>query len=555
MDVKKAQIIFVEDQPDEARRVTGLLDAANGPGYKIEVVDRLGTALTLLQQRSFTLAILDFHQPDVRSIDAITRMGKTFQELPLIVLLDVQSQDLAQKALEAGAQDYLFKTELTTASLLRSIRYAIERKRTQVALRAAEERHALAVQAGRVGIWDWDLLSGAGYLDPHFKKHMGFEPDQLDDSREAWLGRVHPADRQKVSEALDAHLNGVTPVFEIEHRKLHMDGSIHWYLTRGTAMWNDAGVAVRLSGTDTEITDRVLAEEQLRLAGSVFESTAEGIFVTNDRSEIVSVNKAFSDITGYSADEVMGQNIHNFHTDQRDQDFFHQLWSSLEITGRWQGEIWNRRKDGEVYPEWLTISTVRDSHGRVTHLMGVFTDITFRKQAEENLRYLATHDPLTALPNRDLFRDRLNHVLERARRSSTNAAVMLIDLDHFKNVNDSVGHMKGDLILQSVAESLRSSLRESDTVARIGGDEFTVILEEISTLQDAAIVAQKLLQSLDRTFILDDRPFSITASIGISMYPENGQEPDTLLKNADIAMYRAKEVRNRYEFFSRMKEF
>lgn len=296
-----------------------------------------------------------------------------------------------------------------------------------------------------------------------------------------------------------------------------------------------------------ELVERQHVEENLRLAAKVIETTAEGVFITDADSKIISVNTAFSLITGHQPREVIGKDIFLFHADQNDQDFFSQTWALVATTGQWQGEIWNRRKDGEVYPEWITLSTIRDTTNRLTHYVGIFSDITLRKQTEKRLRHLATHDGLTDLPNRDLFRDRLDHAIMRTHRNSTGkstkwqGAVMLLDLDHFKTINDTYGHAKGDQVLQAVSEELKQCIRVTDTVARMGGDEFTLIIEEIATVQDAQIVAEKILSAIRKPILVDGTQFNITCSIGISLFPQQGEDREVLVKQADIAMYRAKE--------------
>jgi diguanylate cyclase (GGDEF)-like protein/PAS domain S-box-containing protein len=303
-----------------------------------------------------------------------------------------------------------------------------------------------------------------------------------------------------------------------------------------------------------DVTQRARAEEHLRLTSKVFENTAEGIFITDAGSHIILVNQAFGDITGYKMDEVVGADVLLFHAEERDSEFFRQMWNSLTIIGQWQGEIWNRRKDGDVYPEWLTISVVRDHQNAITNYIGIFTDISTRKNAEERLRYLATHDPLTGLPNRDLFQDRLEQALMRARRNRSGdmskwiVAVMLLDLDNFKLINDTLGHATGDRVLVACADRLQACVRKTDSVARLGGDEFTVILESVAVPDNCVMLAQKLLDELAQPIQLNDKEYVLHASLGISLYPWDGEDVDTLLKNADIAMYNAKEKRNCYCF-------
>jgi diguanylate cyclase (GGDEF)-like protein/PAS domain S-box-containing protein len=316
---------------------------------------------------------------------------------------------------------------------------------------------------------------------------------------------------------------------------------------RESAAFRDKAAVQEYS--DYEKKEKIRTDIELQLVSKAFENTAEGIFITDDKADIISINKAFTEITGFSPDEVLGEKTHLFKSEHRDLDFFDQMWNSLDVTGRWQGEIWNRYKDGELYPEWLTISTVKDEKGNVSNYIGIFTDITARKKSEERLRYLATHDPLTDLPNRDLFEDRLSHTLARARRKRKEAAVLQLDLDHFKSVNDSYGHSVGDRLLKIVAGRFKGCLRKSDTVARMGGDEFTFILEEIPDKSVCSKVAEKIQKSLAEPIEIDGDIINITASIGISIFPEDGNDPESLLKHSDIAMYHAKNKRNSYSYY------
>ncbi|MFA7328208.1 MAG: diguanylate cyclase [Candidatus Ratteibacteria bacterium] len=291
-------------------------------------------------------------------------------------------------------------------------------------------------------------------------------------------------------------------------------------------------------------------EEHMRLSAKVFANAAEGIMVTDTQTRIISVNNAFTKITGYTTEEILDQNPRLLNSGLHIPEFYEAMWTSLTETGEWQGEIWNRHKNGTAYPLWLTISAIKDEQGKTTNYMGIFIDITSNKQAEERLRYQATHDPLTNLPNRNLFQDRVNQTLALAGRSKKQVAVMMLDLDHFKQINDTLGHAAGDLLLKETAKRLMSCMRDCDTAARLGGDEFTVLLTEISDSQDVALVAQRILNELTKPFILNKQAHTVTASIGISLYPAHGNNLETLLKNADEAMYRAKKQRNCYQLFT-----
>lgn len=281
--------------------------------------------------------------------------------------------------------------------------------------------------------------------------------------------------------------------------------------------------------------------EELRLAATVFGTVAEAVMVTDADNRVVAVNPSFTRITGYSPDEVIGRSPHMLASGTHPPEFYRELWEKLVATGAWEGEIRNRRKDGEIYVEWLSISRVCDESGRVTHHVAVFSDISERKAAEEHIQHLAHYDVLTDLPNRALFSDRLRQALVKAKRDKTHLALMFLDLDKFKLVNDTLGHDVGDLLLQEVAKRLRDCIRESDSAARIGGDEFVILLPVIEVEQDAMRVAEKIRLALNQPFALAGHSLHISTSIGIAVYPEHGSDETELSRNADTAMYYSKE--------------
>ncbi|MBI4985918.1 MAG: EAL domain-containing protein [Rhodocyclales bacterium] len=291
------------------------------------------------------------------------------------------------------------------------------------------------------------------------------------------------------------------------------------------------------------------ANDELRQAASVFDHTAEGIMVTDAAAKILSVNRAFTWVTGYAASEVLGQTPKVLGSGRHDENFYRALWATLLKTGHWEGEVWNRRKNGEIYPELLTINAIRDKHGAPQNFVALFRDITQLKRTQEELERLAHFDALTGLPNRTLLGERLHHALDRIRRSGGELAVMVLDLDGFKTVNDSLGHPTGDRLLQAIAQRLAAALRAEDTVARLGGDEFAVILEDLKHGGDAAEVARKLLLSLAEPVDVGGHSALVTVSIGIALYPEDGGDSIALLKAADTAMYQSKQTgRNTFHF-------
>ena len=301
----------------------------------------------------------------------------------------------------------------------------------------------------------------------------------------------------------------------------------------------------------SEISQRKQAEQGLRLSAKVFESNTEAIMIADAARHIVMVNQAFTDITGYQADEVLGKNPKLLDSGKHSREFFDMFWHSLNTQDLWRGEIWNKRKNGEIFPEWVTISVLRDEQSRITHYVAVYLDITERKKEEEHIKYLANYDVLTSLPNRYLLMDRIEQGISSAQRKQGKTAVMFIDLDHFKNINDSLGHDVGDALLVQVAARLKGCLRRTDTIARQGGDEFVAVLTELNSADEVIFVAEKMIESLQDKFMLENYQLSITPSIGIGIYPEDGENTVELMRNADLAMYRAKENgRNNFQFYA-----
>ena len=305
-----------------------------------------------------------------------------------------------------------------------------------------------------------------------------------------------------------------------------------------------------VSGLTGEIAQRREAEAGLRLAGKVFEQSNEAIMIADAENRILQVNAAFTRITGYQSEEVLGHNPRLLSSGRQSPQFYHEMWQQLLANNRWRGEIWNRRKSGEVFPEWLSISNVTDAQGKLTHRIALFIDITERKQEEAQMERLASYDTLTGLPNRNLLADRVEQGIAQAQRHQSLLAMLFIDLDHFKNINDSLGHDVGDGLLQQVAERLKLCLRRTDTIARLGGDEFIALLTEISGEAEAGFVAEKMLAVLGDGFKVGGHTVHIAASIGISLFPHDGANKVELMRNADLAMYRAKDSgRNRFAFY------
>jgi len=329
------------------------------------------------------------------------------------------------------------------------------------------------------------------------------------------------------------------------------DGNQCWYQTVKVAVINDRGEIEGTAGYEQDITTRKLNEASMLLAASIYQHSAEAIMVTDEHNQIVDVNPAFTRITGYELAEIRGQSPDLLQSGQHDDELYRQMWHAILTCGHWQGELWDRRKNGELYAKWLNITLIRREDGSVLRHVAQFSDITQKKKNDELIWQYVNFDTLTGLPNRRLFRDRLEQEIKKAHRAECQLALLFIDLDHFKQINDTLGHDKGDLLLIEAARRITACVREADTVARLGGDEFTVILPVFSDLLQIERIAQNIINQLSQTFTLGAESADISASIGITLYSESAPDADKLLRHADQAMYVAKAGgRNRFGYFA-----
>jgi diguanylate cyclase (GGDEF)-like protein/PAS domain S-box-containing protein len=364
---------------------------------------------------------------------------------------------------------------------------------------------------------------------------------------------IYPEDMPRVAREFQKGLKGFRGD-DLEFRCVRRDGTLVWFSVSWIPISDAKGAFAGFRTSGRDITERKQVEAELRIAAVAFDSL-EGMMVTDANSKILRVNSAFTACTGYTAEEIVGQTPRLLQSGRHDAAFFREMWATIRRVGGWQGEIWDRRKNGEVYPKWLTISAVKGDDGIVSHYVGTHYDITERKIAEEKIRELAFFDALTRLPNRTLLLDRLKHAISVSAESATCGALLFIDLDHFKTLNDTLGHDKGDKLLQEVARRLAACVHESDTVARVGGDEFVVVLGHLhENRQEAAIqteaVGEKIIAVLGSRYQLDEVEYRSTASIGATLFSGHQASIDELLKQADLAMYKSKERgRNAMCFF------
>ena len=415
-----------------------------------------------------------------------------------------------------------------------------DRRRAERTLRESEAALREAQSIARVGSFAYEIgpdrWNGTAVLDEIFGIEGG-----CDGTFAGWLRVVHPSMREEM-EIYFRRFVLEQGRFDREYRIVRVrDGVERWVHGLGILELGPDGAPRRLVGTIQDVTERKSDEERLRLASTVFSSSREGFVLTDRDANVQGVNAAFTEITGYGEAEIVGQNMRLLRSGRHEQPFYRDLWHNLLWSGYWQGEIWNRRRDGTLFPEWLSISAVRDESGLVTGFVGVFTDISRLKSTEERLEHVAHHDALTNLPNRTLLSSHLGHAVARNRRKGGTGAVLSLDLDRFKRVNDSLGHAAGEELLAQAAGRLRGRVRESDTIARVGGDEFVVVVEELAAAESAAVVAQDLIEAFHRPFVLEGHGEAcVGLSVGISIFPSDGERPELLVQNADAALHSAK---------------
>ncbi|WP_323003476.1 EAL domain-containing protein [Denitromonas sp.] len=536
------RVLVIEDNDQDFR----LLERHLARSHLNCECTRAGTAAALAHALAQTdtpwqIILSDYRLPDIDIRRTVAQLARSHPDTPVILISGTIGEETAVDLLHAGVADFVSKSNLTrlVPAIDRAVAAAATRRARQHAERELQLRdRALAAAVNGVIITQADGDMPVVYVNPAVERITGYPAGEIvgrncrflqnDDHDQADIARLHEA------------LSRGEPCMAVL-RNYRKDGSLFWNRMSIWPVKDPQGDTTHFVGIQEDITEQRQADERLRQAAAVFDSSTEGMMITDLSATIIEVNRAFVEITGYERDEVIGQPTRLLRSGQHPPSFYQTLWRSLIDTGQWRGEVWNRRKNGEIYPEWLTLSTVRDASGAPLFYAGVFSDITTVKQSAQQLEHLAHHDPLTDLPNRMLLNARLDHAIDHANRSGASLAVLFLDLDRFKNINDVYGHPFGDQLLRQVADRLRACVRLDDTVARLGGDEFVVLLEEIKEPHSAVLVAEKIQLALNQPFAIELREQFVTASIGISIFPRDGTEAAELIRNADAAMYQVKE--------------
>lgn len=492
-------------------------------------------------------------------VNRLIQMGllRRFQNQALIEHLQQaqsRSEQLNSELLREVEQRRRAEEELREAQVGLESRVAqrsLELDVANQALSKSEARLALALKASQLGLWDWNLQTDEVHHS-HIKELFGLEPEFVRAMLSHLKPLLHPEDLPLLKRALVEHLKGRTEDYLVEYRVRHGDGHWVWIEDRGRAVERGPGGRVlRMVGTRRDISASKQQEEQRRLAAMVFEAASEGIVILDPDYLLLAANQAFSRVTGYQIEDMLGRNVVDLPCSRDARRHYPVIHQALEQHGSWQGELVEARKNGELYPQWLQLNVVRNARGNISHIVGFFADLSARRESEERMRYLTHYDELTGLANRSLFRERLREAHQRMRQGGRSLALVHINLDRFKLLNDSLGHDVADQLLQKMARRLVNALPEADTIARLSGDEFAVLFDAYGSLSSLTRVATRLSAKLRLPITVEGHELVVSASMGISMLPDSAREIPALISQANIAMQHAKHLGgNNFQFYT-----
>ncbi|CAI8724669.1 MULTISPECIES: bifunctional diguanylate cyclase/phosphodiesterase [unclassified Pseudomonas] len=492
-------------------------------------------------------------------VNRLIQMGllRRFQNQALIEHLQQaqsRSEQLNSELLREVEQRRRAEEELREAQVGLESRVAqrsLELDAANQALSKSEARLALALKASQLGLWDWNLQTDEVHHS-HIKELFGLEPEFVRAMLSHLKPLLHPEDLPLLKRALVEHLKGRTEDYLVEYRVRHGDGHWVWIEDRGRAVERGPGGRVlRMVGTRRDISASKQQEEQRRLSAMVFEAASEGIVILDPDYVLLAINQAFSRVTGYQIEDMLGRNVVDLPCSRDARRHYPVIHQALEQHGSWQGELVEARKNGELYPQWLQLNVVRDTRGNISHIVGFFADLSARRESEERMRYLTHYDELTGLANRSLFRERLREAHQRMRQGGRSLALVHINLDRFKLLNDSLGHDVADQLLQKMARRLVNALPEADTIARLSGDEFAVLFDAYGSLSSLTRVATRLSAKLRLPITVEGHELVVSASMGISMLPDSAREIPALISQANIAMQHAKHLGgNNFQFYT-----
>ncbi|WP_417911538.1 diguanylate cyclase domain-containing protein [Candidatus Electronema sp. TJ] len=551
-------VLIVDDQHSDLRLLESIL---KGHGFRPLSLTDPTKVLAQCRAQPPLLILLDISMPELDGFEVCTQLkaDHLLADIPVLFLTSMRDMSDRLRGFKAGGADFLTKpyepseliARVSTHIKLRKTQLELARRNQELkekisdlecahaALLESQARTNAVLNNAGICIGVLDINCRYEKVNGMYARIFGYSEEEFQGMR---LWDILRPDYAEQSQAAAERLrSGQQEQHYADKVFVRKNGSQfpggHWLSPQRDSDGGCRGFVCVIS----DLTEQKEAEHKLRLAHTVFETSSEGMLITDEDNRIVMVNPAFTAITGWRSEEVIGRTPFFQNSNRHSREFYRQMWDTLLTNDRWQGELWNCRRNGEVYPLWLSISVIRGQDGGIVNHVALFSDISERKKAEEILRYQAMHDPLTKLPNRAMFDERLRGALARARRKQSLVALLYLDLDNFKTVNDTLGHAAGDRLLQLVAETMQSCLRVEDMAARIGGDEFCAILEDICSVSHAAGIAERIITSLGA---LDCSPdgYGLRTSIGIAVYPHHGEDAEHLLRCADKAMYTAKRL-------------
>jgi len=547
-------ILIVDDDVFMRGMLQNLLE---GQGYTVvEAQDGMG-ALEEFQRSSPDLVLLDAAMPVMDGFTACAELKKleTAVDVPVIMITSLDDEHSVDQAFTAGAVEYITKP-VHWAVLKHRVHVILSAKRAQLALRSSEARFRGVFEQASMGIALVSMEGDILHTNPTLQKMLGIKEEDV--KNKAFNRFFYPCDTVVEKEFKQQLLAAERNYFQMEKYFFRKDSPMLWGRLTTSLVKDAEGTPQYMVQMIENITERKRAQAKQRLASKVFETTSDSVMITNAEGNIVDVNQSFLIMTKYSYDEVLDQNPRFLQSGQYDKFFYENMWSQARETGRWRGEILNRRKDNEIFNSWMSMSAVRGEHNEITHYVAVYSDVSTLKEGDERIRLLTHYDSLTELPNRLLFHE----YLTRACRQEERLALLYLDLDDFKHINENFGYDISDEFLQHIANELKQCVREGDTVARLDGDEFGIIISPLHQDYDTRVVAEAIFERLNKIVTIQGHNLSIDGNIGITFYPQTTQNSidiinnvEILVQHADMAMYLAKETgKNTYYVYEELEE-